>query len=84
MADLIKLDFSTAYALIFFSCGAGFLFGLYNWFSVMSLMLEFDKGDGDVESPLMISEKSNNLMKEISEKIQKVQLYNFRAPKHSL
>ena len=72
MSDLVKLDFSTAYALIFSSCGAGLLFGIWNWISVMRLKINFNNEDRDAESPLMISENSNKLMKEISEKIQKV------------
>ena len=85
MTDLAKLDFTTAYTLVFSSCAAGLLFGLYNWYKVMSLKLNFNKTEGDVEAPLMkISEESRMLMKEISEKIQKVIThYKIREPRHS-
>lgn len=66
----VEIEFSFAYGFIMASCGAGLLFGIWNWFSVMSIKTEYIK-DMDTESPL-ITNDNNSLMIEIAEKIQKV------------
>lgn len=77
----VEIEFSFAYGFIMASCGAGLLFGIWNWFSVMSIKTEYVK-DTDSESPL-ISNDNNVLMNEISEKIQKVFLFFiFREQQH--
>lgn len=50
---MTDLSFSFAYTFIFVSCGVGFLFGLYNWFAVMSIDTEKKNKESDREEPLM-------------------------------
>ncbi len=79
-----SIDSTSAYIFIFSSCLAGILFGLWNWYSVMSIKISKEENKEDTEAPLMITNENYKLMEEISEKIQEVNLLiNFREPKHS-
>jgi inorganic pyrophosphatase len=63
------LNSTFAYTFIFSSCVAGLLFGIWNWWSVMSVKIENGDREIDSESPL-ITDENNLLMIEISKKIQ--------------
>jgi H+-translocating diphosphatase len=65
----IALDSTFAYTFIFSSCFVGLIFGVWNWWSVMSIKIEGGDREIDTESPLITNE-NNKLMIEISEKIQ--------------
>jgi len=66
-----QISFAFAYSFIFASCAVGLLFGLWNWYSVMSINPKLNQDETDTESPLI---NSNNitLMHDIAEKIQNV------------
>jgi len=68
-----SIDSTSAYIFIFSSCLAGILFGLWNWYSVMSIKISKDENKEDTEAPLITNE-NYKLMEEISEKIQDVNL----------
>ena len=67
----VEISFTFAYSFIFASCGIGLIFGLWNWYSVMSIKPELRDEDNDTESPL-INSTNINLMYDIAEKIQNV------------
>ena len=67
------IDSTSSYIFIFSSCLAGILFGLWNWYSVMSIKISKDENKEDTEAPLITNE-NYKLMEEISEKIQDVNL----------
>jgi hypothetical protein len=68
-----EITFTFAYSFIFASCGVGLLFGLWNWYSVMSIKPRLNNEDTDSESPL-ISSTNISLMDDIAEKIQNVNI----------
>ena len=65
----IELTFTNVYTFLIISCGLGFLYGLYNWISVMPVDID-EKLTGDDRQN--INEESLKLMKETSENIQSV------------
>lgn len=65
------ISFTFAYSFIFASSAIGLLFGLWNWYSVMSIKAEFREQDLDTESPL-INNSNIIMMHDISTKIQNV------------
>jgi hypothetical protein len=73
MVESSGIDFTFAYSFIIGSCVVGFLYGLWNLYSVLSISTEHRTGD-DQESPLMGAE-NNKTMNEISRKIQNVIIY---------
>ena len=70
-AESPSIDSTSAYIFIFSSCLAGILFGLWNWYSVMSIKISKEDNKEDTEAPLITNE-NYKLMEEISEKIQEV------------
>jgi hypothetical protein len=69
---IITLDLTFAYSFILSSCLIGFIFGVWNWYSVMSVKI--NKKDQDSEKSLL-NDENYNLMEEISEKIQNVKIF---------
>jgi hypothetical protein len=65
------LGFDFAYGFILCSCGAGFIFGIWNMYLVMSVKTQIDDSMQDNERPF-ITVEGTKTMNEISEKIQNV------------
>jgi H(+)-translocating pyrophosphatase len=65
-----ELSFGFSYTFIFVSCVVGFVFGIWNWVSVLGIETHFDNRD-DKERPLQTEHRnSNEIMNETSAKIQ--------------
>jgi hypothetical protein len=70
----VELDDTFAYTFVLVCSAVGFLFGVWNWWCVMSIKTEKPKTDD--EKPLLIGEEKFKRMNEISELIQKVSSEN--------
>ena len=69
-----ELNDTFAYTFVLSCSAVGFLFGIWNWWSVMSIKTEKPKTDD--EKPLLIGEENFKRMNEISELIQNVRIEN--------
>jgi hypothetical protein len=71
---MTDLSFTSSYIFIFVSCIIGFLFGIWNWMSVMSIDIsKKPEGYGDRENFIPRNyEKYSENMEDISGKIQRV------------
>ncbi len=70
------IEFSLAYTLIMVSSLVGFLFGVWNWYCVMSVKTVSKQGNDEIERGLIIDNSKIEHMNKVSESIQKV-LYRY-------
>ena len=81
-----KFDPNTAYIFISSSCLIGFLFGLYNWYQVTSIVLENEATSAETKQ---IDSKTLEKLIDYNKKIAKVKYnlnlinLNFRVQKNS-
>jgi hypothetical protein len=67
---LYEIDTNSSYIFISSACAIGFLFGIYNWYSVSSIKLE---NDNDIKSETkQINENTLKKLREYNEKISDV------------
>jgi uncharacterized membrane protein SpoIIM required for sporulation len=78
---LYEIDPFSAYIFISSACGIGFLFGLFNWYSVASIEL---KNDDQISSETnQIKEETLVKLREFNQKISDVFFYlNDRVQKN--
>jgi hypothetical protein len=69
---LYQIDESSAYIFISSACLIGFLFGLFNWYSVISIELKNEDKDSDNNEIKQINEKTLAKLIEFNKKISDV------------